>query len=271
MASDLDRRLLPAYATGHRARPAEPTGPKERNRRPANELSPETDPVRRNQPAAGERTQLQTVPVRGNQSANSTQTDPVRRNATGGRRRNGTEETNPTRSAPAPCPKPALRSVWLVKGRRPIVSRRPPDPLTSRADRGNDHNKGAGTTSHNRPEQRTSHDELDSQQSRTDLDSQQPEPTWTAGKPQTTRPCRCHPPGHCPWPSYRGRPATWEPSRTGRAKSVDGSASCGQTRFDERSWWRVGRRLRGCEVGGCFVFGPDMAGVSGLLAGREVW
>jgi hypothetical protein len=163
------------------------TGPKKRNRRPAN--GPDLDGSGPEEPAGGwqgngtEEAQRVRRSATAGRRTDPTQTDPVRRS----NRRpawQGDRRTNPTRSAPAPCPKPALRSACPVKGRRPKISRRPPDPLTGRADRGNDHKKGAGTTSHNRPEQPDKPNRPGQPASRNDLDSRQATTNWTVRKPK---------------------------------------------------------------------------------------
>jgi hypothetical protein len=165
-------------AAGEQAQPRRTRPAMKRNRRPANELGPD-GPGPENPPAAGNARRPTDEPGPKNQPPAGERTQPRRTRSEGTNRRPATQpdrRTNPTRSTPAPCPQPALRSVWPVKGRRPRISRRPPDPLTSRADRGNDHKKGAGTTNPNRPEQ------PDNQR---DWTAGKVETIWTAGRAAT--------------------------------------------------------------------------------------
>jgi hypothetical protein len=104
-------------------------------------------PARRSQPPAGGGTQ-----PRG--------TGPRKRQPPAGNARRPTDEPAPV------CPRPLSPACSAVgvscQGSAPDDLAAPSDTLTGRADRGNDHKKGAGTTSHNRTEQPASQSELNS-------------------------------------------------------------------------------------------------------------
>jgi hypothetical protein len=160
-------------------------------------------------PPAGERTQpRRTRPGEPTGSRQDEGTDrrtqPEEDNRQPATQRN--RHTNQTRSAPAPCPKPALRSVCqgcpraprdhraptLDKTRRPWKrsQERGGDNQPNRTEQPDDQSELHSRQSRDDLDSRRSRNELNSRTSHNELDSQQAETTWAAGKPQTTRPSR---------------------------------------------------------------------------------